>query len=108
MNRVHDKPAEVTATEFRQDIARTLRNAEYGIPTVITRDRQPVAKVVHPDAGVTPSPDVWQAAQEAYDRAVNSDWYRKLPLTAQSALAALAAPIRAYYGYDSHQPAKET
>ena len=100
MNRVHEKPAEVTATEFRQDIAGIFRDAHYRIRTLVTNNGDPFAKVVHPDAGVTPHPDVWQAAQEAYDRAVNSDWYRKLPLTAQSALAAVAAPLRAYYGYD--------
>ena len=95
MNRVHEKPVEVTATEFRQDIARTLRNAEYGIPTVITRDRQPVAKVVHPDAGVTPHPDVWQAAQETYDALNVCD----LSPDSRRILGVLGTLLGAYYGY---------
>jgi prevent-host-death family protein len=43
-------PAEVTATDFRANIAEILTNAKYGHPTVITNNAKPIAKVVHPDA----------------------------------------------------------
>lgn len=96
-------PAEVTATDFRQSIARILRDAEYGRPTVITRDRVPVAKVVHPDAATGPPPDMWQAAQEAFD-ALNTC---ALSPDSRRILNVLGALLGAYYGYDSHQPAKK-
>jgi prevent-host-death family protein len=60
-------PAEVTATELQRDYARVIRDAEYGHPTTVTRSGKAVAKVVHPDAIVAPAPELWQAAQEAYD-----------------------------------------
>ena len=98
MNRVHEKPVEVTATDLRYNIARVLRDAHYGIPTLITNNGEPFAKVVHPDAGVTPHPDVWQAAQKAYDAVVsgNSGMVRGYA----EALDALGALLGAYYGYD--------
>jgi prevent-host-death family protein len=38
-------PAEVTATDLRGAIAKLLRDAEYGIRTVITRDGKPIAQL---------------------------------------------------------------
>jgi hypothetical protein len=43
-------PAEVTATEFRQDIARILRDAHYRIPALVTNNGKPYVLIVHPDA----------------------------------------------------------
>lgn len=93
------QPAEVTATEFRQDIARIIRDAEYGRPTVITRDRIPVAKVVHPDAASMPHPDLWQAAQEAYDKAITTGLVNAHPVVGR-ALRAFGELLGAYYGYE--------
>lgn len=38
-------PPEVTATDLRGEVAKLLRDAEYGITTVITRDGKPVAQL---------------------------------------------------------------
>jgi antitoxin (DNA-binding transcriptional repressor) of toxin-antitoxin stability system len=96
------QPAEVTATEFRQDIARIIRDAEYGRPTVITRDRIPVAKVVHPDAANMPHPDLWQAAQEAFDRLQTASVPGQPYPFPQNrrVLDALYALLAAHFGYD--------
>jgi antitoxin (DNA-binding transcriptional repressor) of toxin-antitoxin stability system len=97
VNSIHTTgPAEVSATEFRQDIARILRDAEYGRPTVITRDRIPVAKVVHPDAANMPHPDLWQAAQEAHDALNSCD----LSPHSRRILNILGTLLGAYYGYE--------
>jgi antitoxin (DNA-binding transcriptional repressor) of toxin-antitoxin stability system len=102
METIRTQPAEVTATEFRQNIARIIRDAEYGRPTVITRDRIPVAKVVHPDAANMPHPDLWQAAQEAYDKAITTALVGAHPSVGR-ALKAFGELLGAHFGYD--QPA---
>lgn len=89
-------PAEVTATELQRDYARVIRDAEYGHPTTVTRSGKAVAKVVHPDAGVTPAPDVWQAAQEAYDALNACD----LSADSRRILSILGTLLRSYYGYE--------
>lgn len=113
MNSVHatqfgvEETTTATVTQARENISDLLDATEHhGQTIVITRSGTPAGKLCPPDAGRMPDPDLWQKAQEAYDRAVGSDWYRKLPLTAQSALAALAALPRAYYGYDQGSAAR--
>lgn len=102
MTTTRTAPAEVTATELQRDYARVIRDAEYGHPTTVTRSGKAVAKVVHPDAGVTPDPGLWQAAQEAYDALNACD----LSPDSRRILSVLGILLGAYYGYD--RPAKET
>jgi antitoxin (DNA-binding transcriptional repressor) of toxin-antitoxin stability system len=61
-------PTEVPISEARAILTDIATAAiEHGAETTLTRHGKAVAKVVHPDAATTPHPDLWQAAQEAYD-----------------------------------------
>jgi prevent-host-death family protein len=81
VNPVHarEKPAEVTATDFRLNIAEILTNAKYGHPTVITNNAKPIAKVVHPDAGTTPlDPECVDRALRAVIAELDYDLHKAL------------------------------
>jgi hypothetical protein len=92
-------PAELPISEARAiltDIATAAK--EHYAQTILTKHGKAVAKVVHPDAGVTPDPGLWQAAQEAYDATMSGD--RAHHRTTADALAALGALLGSYYGYE--------
>ena len=75
---IREKPVEVTATEFRGDVARVLRDAHYGIPTLITNNGEPFAKVVHPDAGVSLDPGRVDHALRAVIARLDYDLHKEL------------------------------
>lgn len=93
-------PAEVTATEFRSDVARILTDAKYGRPTTITNNGKPFAAIVHPDAANLPHPDDWQAARQAWESVVGSPRYVELPADVCRAVDALGDLLGCYFGKD--------
>lgn len=92
------------ARAFLADIA-TAAN-EHHAQTTLTRRGKPIAKVVHPDAGNMPHPDLWQAAQEAFDRLqAESVPGQPYPFPQnRRVLDALYALLAAHYGYDQETP----
>lgn len=94
-------PVEVSVTDARPDFARLVRDAEYGAATYdITRHGKTVARLVGPDAGRMPDPDLWQAAQEAYDKALRTAVVGDVHPSVSRALTAFGELLAAHYSYD--------
>jgi antitoxin (DNA-binding transcriptional repressor) of toxin-antitoxin stability system len=99
-------PAELPISEARvilTDVATAAK--EHYAETMLTRHGKPVAKVVHPDAATGPHPDVWQAAQEAYDKAITTGLVGA-PRAIVNVLAEFGRLLAAHYGYDQQTVAR--